>query len=258
MIELYGHGYIGSAIAAELKKQNVPFRHLRHTELPSPKSLVINAAGHTGFPNVDGCETSKIETILANVVFPVRLSQNNKVIHISSGCIYSGDKHGTGWREEDEPNFDGSFYSLTKQAMEKALTGFDGYILRLRMPFSADRHRKNLLTKLEQYECLVDSVNSLSRVEDIARTSVWFSQHLPDTGTYNVCNPGAISTKEIADMMGLHKEWMTLDEFEKKTVAKRSFCVLDTHKLQDVYKLPHVHDALEETLKARRANGGRH
>lgn len=85
---------------------------------------VFNAAGVTGRPNVDWCETHRVETIRANVVGTLTLADVCRergliLINYATGCIFEYDgKHplgsGVGFVEEDTPNFVGSFYSKTK------------------------------------------------------------------------------------------------------------------------------------------------
>jgi dTDP-4-dehydrorhamnose reductase len=59
---------------------------------------------------------------------------NTPVIHIGSGCVYSGyDKI---YSEEDTPDFgsdsyESSFYSKTKDAFEKLSRHMDRYIFRI-------------------------------------------------------------------------------------------------------------------------------
>ena len=120
MITLIGHGYVGKQIKKELEHQNIHHEWITHTQsVPVGTTAIINAAGYTGSPNVDACEQHKQETINGNVVFPLQLEAANPfipVVHITSGCVYTGYKDG-GWTEEDAPNFDfnnGSFYSGSK------------------------------------------------------------------------------------------------------------------------------------------------
>ena len=120
MITLIGHGYVGKHIAAELDNQKLTYSWITHRDtVPNDTTMIINAAGYTGSPNVDACEQHKQETINGNVVFPLQLEAANPftpIIHITSGCVYTGYKPG-GWTEEDAPNFDfnnGSFYSGSK------------------------------------------------------------------------------------------------------------------------------------------------
>lgn len=85
---------------------------------------VLNAAGLTGRPNVDWCETHKLETIRANVIGCLNLADvcNTHNIHMTyygTGCIFHYDEDfpvdsGKGFKESDKPNFTGSYYSHTK------------------------------------------------------------------------------------------------------------------------------------------------
>ena len=250
MITLVGHGYIGHAIAKRLGEEGV-FAWVRHTDSWNPTGPVINASGVTGFPNVDACESNAPETMEGNVYYPLQVEKGCEwpVVHISSGCVYNGHKPG-GWTEEDAPNFTGSIYSLSKVLEQKALARFmdKSYLLRVRMPFGTQNHPKNLLTKFSNYPTLIDSVNSLSRVEDVADVAVWFAQNLPKPGIYNVVNPGEIWTHEIIEMMGLKKEWFSEEGFKKVTKAPRSFCVLNSDKLQKIHPLDEVRTALKDCL----------
>lgn len=94
---------------------------------------VFNAAGVTGRPNVDWCESHKPDTICANVVGTLTLADVCRehgllMMNYDTGCIFAYDVHaghpegsGIGFKEEDKPNFIGSFYSKTK-AMVTTLT----------------------------------------------------------------------------------------------------------------------------------------
>lgn len=256
MITLIGHGYVGEHIAAELLEQQRKFNWIRHTDpIPRDTTVIINAAGYTGAPNVDACEIHKQDTINGNVVWPVQLElahTNIPIVHISSGCVYTGyDKIFT---EEDEPNFDfdnGSFYSGSKSLGQKMLEPFmhKSYLLRIRMPFGDTDHPKNFLTKMKKYDKLISYDNSLSYMPDVATVAVQMAidQNIP-TGIYNVCNPGFSNAKEIVGMMGIEKEFFTEDEFKNAVVAPRSNCVLSTDKLQSVFPIRPIAEALQEAI----------
>ncbi|MDP7476842.1 MAG: sugar nucleotide-binding protein [Candidatus Peribacteraceae bacterium] len=71
--------------------------------------VVINCAGKTGRPNVDWCEDHKAETIHSNVIGPLVLieecgKRDVYLVHIGTGCVYSGDSS-TPFTEEDATNF---------------------------------------------------------------------------------------------------------------------------------------------------------
>src|SRR4051812_34293139 len=84
MILLLGAtGYIGQAFAAELQRRKQLFipltrRALDYTDFSilfdyvrrSKPDFLINAAGYTGSPNVDACETARAETLHGNALFP--------------------------------------------------------------------------------------------------------------------------------------------------------------------------------------------
>jgi 3,5-epimerase/4-reductase len=256
MITLIGHGYIGQAIWQELEIQSyLPAVWIHHTApIPPNTQVIINAAGYTGSPNVDACENFKQDTVNGNVAWPLKLEYrfpNTPIVHISSGCVYTGyDKKFT---EEDPPNFtfdNGSFYSGTKALAQELLMPYmhKSYLLRIRMPFGKRRHPKNLLTKLEKYNKLIDFENSLSYVPDVARFAVECALQRFPYGIYNVCNPGSKTTRQIADAMKLNKEWFTKDEFAASVAAPRSNCVLSTDKIEKIYKIKHIDDALLDAI----------
>jgi UDP-glucose 4,6-dehydratase len=264
MITLLGHGYIGNQIASELLNQKIPYRWLRHSDdlITSDTTAIINSAGFTGSPNVDACEVYRQETIDGNVRYPLWVENKAHripVVHISSGCVYTGYKE-DGWTEEDEPNFDfnnGSFYSGSKALAQELLTPYlmtKSYLLRIRMPFGNEPNSKNFLTKLERYERLIDYQNSLSYTIDVARVAVHFAVNKPEPGIYNVCNPGSSTTRRIADQMGLNKSWFTEEEFKQATRAPRSNCVLNTDKLQKVFPIQSVESALKTAITQYKQN----
>lgn len=258
MITLIGHGYIGETIAEEIKLQGLPFNWITHKDtVDKETTVIINAAGYTGSPNVDACEIYKQETIFGNVVFPVQLEAQNleiPIVHVSSGCVYTGYKAG-GWTEEDIPNFNfntGSFYSGSKALEQDLLMPYmnKSYLLRIRMPFGDVDHPKNFLTKMKRYQKLISFDNSLSYIYDVAKVAVNFAITLPEPGVYNVCNPGYSNAREIIKMMGIEKEWFTEEEFAKATNAPRSNCVLNVDKLMRVFPIQSAEEALKKAIKA--------
>src|SRR5687768_15496830 len=109
MIALLGaSGYVGAAFHRALESKGQPFAALSRQEMDYTKyealvrflkdqrpSFLVNAAGYTGKPNVDACETARADTIQGNVLFPLAVSHACAVTHtpwghVSSGCIYGG------------------------------------------------------------------------------------------------------------------------------------------------------------------------
>lgn len=260
--------------------------------------FVLNCAGYTGKPNVDACEADRAGTILGNVVLPQAIAQACAALgipwgHVSSGCIFSGAKlvapdgstqvlknlmdpavrqHALshrdrilGFTEDDTPNFsfrDGpcSFYSGSKALGEEAIAGTgSGYIWRLRIPFDHVHSPRNYLSKLLTYPKVYDNVNSISHRGDFARACVeCWEKELP-TGTYNVTNPGFVTTAEVVTLLRQHiaphrdfQFWADDEEFYRLAArTPRSNCVLDPSRLlSHGISLPHVQDALLASLRS--------
>ncbi|MDB4793606.1 sugar nucleotide-binding protein [Methylacidiphilales bacterium] len=303
MIVLLGAtGWIGQRFSSYFQKHGLSFESVfrEKLDLSSSKNLraflkekrpdfLVNAAGFTGKPNVDACESAKADTFEGNTLLPVRIGEICGELgipwgHISSGCVYRGHRgvdereNILGFREEDEPNFsfssgECSFYSGTKALAEKILIRHfpHAYIWRLRIPFDHLDSSRNYLSKLLRYKRLLDARNSLSHLDDFV-ASAWTTveRQLP-FGIYNLTNPGSVTTRDVVDM--IHEEGVSRlsqkdlrtaesflkdfdffaseEEFMKSgVVALRSNCVLDTTKAES-YKLPlrPIREALTDALK---------
>jgi dTDP-4-dehydrorhamnose reductase len=259
-------------------------------------SFVLNAAGYTGKPNVDACEAARAETLQGNTLLPLTIAQSCVAAgipfgHVSSGCIYSGahilekgssrvEKDLTrpelkhlpqtnvgairGFTETDEPNFTFrqppcSFYSGTKALAEEAIVHLGkNYIWRLRIPFDAKDNPRNYLTKVQRYPKVYDNVNSLSDRGDFARACLDLWERRAPFGTYNVTNPGYVTTRQVVGMIQKVLqpkrafEFWTSDEEFYQFAAKtpRSNCVLDTTKLLATgVRMRPVEEALLAALK---------
>ena len=281
---LGGSGYVGQAYQALFKRKGLSFRNLRRSEVDysdpgvlasalrnDKPEFLINAAGYTGKPNVDACELHKAECLMGNAVLPgiVAAACEEAGVpwgHVSSGCIYSGDgPGGNGFTELDPPNFTFrsnhcSFYSGTKGLGEEVLSGRPSvFVWRLRIPFDGVDNPRNYLTKLMRYPRLLEATNSISELDEfVAATLACWTKRVP-FGTYNVTNPGKVTTREVVDLIrrsGVgQKEYSFFSSEEEfmRTAAKtpRSNCVLDCSKLAAVgIELTPVREAVERDLKA--------
>jgi UDP-glucose 4,6-dehydratase len=251
MILLLGAtGYIGQAFANELRWRGCSYIPLSRKAIDYTcfetlfdyvrkmhPSFLINAAGHTGRPNVDACEIARTETIQGNTLFPQTVARvcsltNTPWAHVSSGCIYSGAKvgfngstrierdlsqprlqrlfaehpeHFSGFMESDEPNFSFrnppcSFYSGTKALAEESLSSYPNlYIWRLRIPFNEVDDARNYLSKVQRYLKVYNNINSLSHLGDFVRACLDVVEINAPYGTYNVVNAGAVSTRQVVE-----------------------------------------------------------
>nr|ALR87282.1 udp-glucose 4,6-dehydratase [Plantago ovata] len=257
---IYGRtGWIGGLLGKMCEKQGIPYEYGKGrlqdrasiiADLAAVKPThVFNAAGVTGRPNVDWCESHKTETIRTNVVGTLTLAdvcreQGLLVINYATGCIFEYDAThpegtGIGFKEEDTPNFIGSFYSKTKAMVEELLKEFDNVCtLRVRMPISSDlENPRNFITKISRYNKVVNIPNSMTILDELLPISIEMAKRNL-RGIWNFTNPGVVSHNEILEM---YKEYInpefkytnfTLEEQAKVIVAPRSNNELDASKLK--------------------------
>jgi dTDP-4-dehydrorhamnose reductase len=211
--------------------------------------------------------------------------------YVGSGCIYTGAKVrkecGTwavedrlteplvsellskrsdrvaGFSETDEPNFcfahnNCSFYSGTKALAEDVMAGFpDFYVWRIRIPFDEFDGPHNYLSKVQRYPKVYQNWNSISHRRDLVVACIdsWL-QKIPG-GTYNIVNPGYVSTQEVVEKIRrrLLPEWNPVfwqsdDEFYRfGAVTPRSNCILDTTKIIKAgIRIRSAGDAIEDAL----------
>jgi dTDP-4-dehydrorhamnose reductase len=246
MIILLGaSGYIGQAFGYDclsLSRAEVDYTKfeplLRLLRAKKPEFL-INAAGYTGKPNVDACESARADTLAGCALLPQTIAHACAVSgipwgHVSSGCIYSGAKivqNGKthiekdmtkpemrtllekspecihGFREDDMPNFSFreppcSFYSGAKALAEEVIYNVgQNYCWRLRIPFSEYDNTRNYLSKVQRYSKVYDNVNSISHRADFVRACIELWERRAPFGIYNITNPGFITTRRVVQMV---------------------------------------------------------
>tara|TARA_R100000008_G_C3563773_1_gene157853 strand:+ start:367 stop:1239 length:873 start_codon:yes stop_codon:yes gene_type:complete len=284
MIGLLGaSGYMGQSFINELVNEDIAFLELsrkkhNYYDLESlinfinkyPVEALINCAGYTGKPNVDACENNQNECYEANVELAKTIAlacslTDTKLLHISSGCIYTGDKDGEGFTEEDAPNFHhtseikGSYYSGTKTIAESIVknTWNNSYIARLRIPFDEIDSPRNYLTKLQKYTKLLNATNSISHRADFTKACIHLLKNKAEFGIYNITNTDPINTSQVADLLKEYKfidsyELVEEEDFYKKVDAKapRSNCVLNNDKIINTgFNMRTSEEALVDSLE---------
>jgi dTDP-4-dehydrorhamnose reductase len=268
-------GWIGKKIVMLLKE-------LGHNPIPAESRLenresiigeiltykphyIINTAGITGKPNVDWCEDHKPETLRTNVIGTLNLADiaylhNIHLTNISTGCIYEYDNDhpmgsGLGFTEEEEPNFDGSFYSKTKIQLEKLILEYPNVLnLRVKMPISGELE-KGFIGKITKYKKLVNIPNSFCMLEDLLPKAVDMTLR-KIKGNYNFVNPGTLSHNEVMELYkryinpSLTWENFSVEEQDKILKARRANAELNPAKLLKLYPdIPHIKDSLTKLLK---------
>lgn len=282
-ILLGGSGYVGLALQAALARRGVKFSSVarKDVDYTSPSTLrdylqsqrpagVINAAGYTGRPNVDACELHRAECLAGNAVLPgviATVCEDLKIPwgHVSSGCIFTGERPGGGgFTEEDDPNFtfrrnNCSFYSGCKALGEEILEGAERcWQWRLRIPFNHVDSPRNYISKLLRYERLLDATNSLSHLDQFADACVDCVLRECDYGIWNLTNPGFVTARQVIDLVKAHGlsdkefDFFASEEEFMQVAAKtpRSNCVLDSSKAVAAgLPLSPVEEALETAMK---------
>ncbi|WJZ85494.1 hypothetical protein VitviT2T_005026 [Vitis vinifera] len=257
---IYGRtGWIGGLLGKLCKDGGIEFEYGKG-RLQDRKTLmedirrvqpthVFNAAGVTGRPNVDWCESHKVETIRTNVLGTLTLAdvckeQGLLMMNFATGCIFEYDEEhpegsGVGFKEEDKPNFVGSFYSKTKAMVEELLREYENVCtLRVRMPISSDlSNPRNFITKIARYNKVVNIPNSMTVLDELLPISIEMAKR-NCRGIWNFTNPGVVSHNEILEMYRDYIdpgfEWVNfnLEEQAKVIVAPRSNNELDASKLK--------------------------
>lgn len=277
-ILILGKGYIGNYIsAAETKHELV---HLGKSDLDYSKpeifipylkgskfDWIVNCSGYTGKPNVDSCEDDKENCYHYNVTVPLYITKvanelKIPIIHIGSGCIYSG--YSKKYTESDLPDFgadsfESSFYSKTKDAFEKLSASLDRYIFRIRIPFNGVPENKNYLYKLLHYDNLISAENSVTNVDDLVNFTFKFIEKKPQLGIYNVTNTGSIDARTIISKLRDNNlengKWRFIEIEDANFRVARSNCILNTDKIKKLgLELPNVNDSIITAIEEYRRN----
>jgi len=269
-ILIFGNGYIGNRAKEVWGNEAILCTERLHTvedvreqiRIHQPDAI-FNAAGVTGKPNVDWCETHQIETLLGNTVLPILIAQAAHdagvyLLHLATGCIFYGDSpHADGiWNEYDYAN-PVAVYSKGKYAADLALSTLPQVgIARLRMPIDDRPCPANLIDKITSFPKVVDVENSVTIIPDLldACRQLIYKQ---GEGIFHCVNPGFIRHKEI---IALYQElvdpqhtneWITEEELVDQGLAvkKRSNNHMRSTRLQELgIEMRDIHEAIRDTM----------
>eukprot|EP00976_Prorocentrum_cordatum_P105081 1194150-Prorocentrum_minimum.AAC.1 len=191
--------------------------------------------------------------------------------NFATGCIFEYDAahpmgSGVGFKEDDKPNFVGSFYSFTKALVESLMNNYKHVLtLRVRMPITSDlANPRNFVYKIAHYEKVVDVPNSMTILDEMLPMSIEMARRRL-TGVYNFTNPGVISHNEVLQMYKKYVDpsytWQnfTLEEQSRILAAPRSNNEMDASKLKKEFpELMDIKQSYEENVFKRfAANGGK-
>ncbi|EKF33998.1 hypothetical protein MOQ_002402 [Trypanosoma cruzi marinkellei] len=232
---------------------------------------VISLIGRTSggsYLTIDYLEQSGklMENMRDNLWAPVVLAQicSKYGVHftyLGTGCIFHYDetvhtmRGKDGFDEAAVPNFFGSSYSTVKGYTDRLMhLLFNSTTLnaRIRMPISADDNPKNFITKIANYEKVVNIPNSMTVLPVMLPILMKLSLNKV-TGTINLTNPGAISHNEVLELYKRHVdadytyENFSIEEQNRILLSKRSNNLLDTSRLQQMFpQVDDIHTAVEK------------
>jgi dTDP-4-dehydrorhamnose reductase len=229
---------------------------------------VVNTAGKT---DLGWCEAHADETFRCNVRAPLALwravqaalPERAPFIHFSSGCVWDGPYKEDGAPfEPDDPPRPACFYSWTKAACDALLlretAGRPLVILRPRQVYSPLNSPRNTLVKLRLYPRLIETPNSMTSAETIARTLERLLAlplaRLPRGRIIAVYDRGITSPFEVGRMLaqaGLREEpaRMPRAELDAALKPKRVDAVLHDAYFETLADPPEVGAELERAIR---------
>jgi 3,5-epimerase/4-reductase len=204
-----------------------------------------------------------VENIRDNLYAPIILSilcerYNIHYTYMGTGCIfeYDGDASDEKKCEDDVPNFFGSSYSIVKGYTDRLQHMYSNNTLnlRIRMPIVNYDHDRNFITKITKYEYVCSVANSMTVLPDMFPVIVDMIKKNV-TGTFNLCNKGAITHNEILELYKTHVDnnftWknFSIEEQNKVLLSKRSNIELSTEKLYELYpNIPDIRTSIENCM----------
>lgn len=267
-ILLLGKGHLGSFLSGRLNiapelwwKEEIA--NLSEAKLLEFKpEVIINTVGKT---DLKWCEENQSECWRCNVVEPLMLYRRIgktlrcPLVHISSACVWDGpfNERGEPFNSWDAPT-PACFYSWTKAAfdamvMDEAKTGL--IILRPRQVYSPLRSPRNTLSKLLSYPKLLDTPNSMTSAETIAKTIEAFMGPigLERTRITNVYDAGWTTPFRVGELLaeaGLRTvpEKLTKEELDGWHKPKRVDAVIADNWFEYIAKPPKVEDELRRVI----------
>ena len=269
---LIGKGHLGSYLAElwKLPKDLHWTTEMERLDVATLKKLapeaVINTAGKT---DLRWCEDNAAECFRCNVSAPikvyraVRAAFAGKVpyIHLSSGCVWDGPYRADGKAFQPyDPPTPACFYSWTKSSCD-ALMLMEAHspllLLRPRQVYSPLAAPRNTLTKLNSYPKLLDTPNSMTSADTIARTiEIALNGSEPKVWKriMNVYERGYSSPFEVGTILanaGCRKppEKLTKSDLDTWHKPKRVDAVIEDKFFEELVKPPTVQDELKRNIE---------
>lgn len=268
---LIGKGHLGSCLKDQWK---IPAdlhwtREMTDLDAVTLKKIapdaVVNTAGKT---DLRWCEDNAAECFRCNVIAPISVYRAIKTafgskvpfIHLSSGCVWDGPYNADGKPfEPNDPPTPACFYAWTKSACDAILlreATAPLLILRPRQVYSYLASARNTLTKLNGYPKLLDTPNTMTSADTIAKT-IAVALAASDERLWNrillVYERGISSPFEVGTFLaqaGSRKlpEKLTKVDLDKWHKPKRVDTVLHDAFFEQLFNPPTVQDELRRNI----------
>ena len=269
-ILLIGKGHLGSYLR---QRWNLPAGQFWTEEMATldeaalkriAPDVVVNTAGKT---DLRWCEDNAAECFRCNAGAPVGVYRAVKnafrgkvpYIHLSSGCVWDGPYKPDGKPFTPyDPATPACFYAWTKAACDALLRAemtAPLLILRPRQVYSPLRSPRNTLTKLAGYPKLLDTPNSMTSADTIAKTiEIVMDHERPCWGRIlNVYELGYSSPFEVGTLLaaaGLRAapEKLTKSELDAFHKPKRVDAVIEDKFFEELVQPPTVQEELKRNI----------
>ena len=248
-IAIIGNGWIGNMLKDYLKAEILPIRIEEIQEPLTGYDVVINASGKTA---IDWCEVNKMGTFESNVLASVHLARMvpGKLVHFSSACVFESRTPDDVKDENSIPNPQ-CFYAETKLMAERLILEIkpDTLIIRPRLLLSEVPHPRNTLDKLLKYSRVIDSLESVTVVEDMLPLIKQLIEEKA-SGVFHVVNEGLIRPSEIMTLYGSTFETIPKETLDKELAtqgkARRTSVSIVSNRIKP---LPEIKARIIEVIK---------
>lgn len=264
-----GNGHLGNHIALKFCSGHYKgeLKDLKAVDVAG-YDIIVNAAGKT---DLKFCEDNPLAAWHSNVegaLHAFRLAKAAGVgfVQISSGCLWDGpyDVNGKPFAPISDVS-PASFYAWTKAACDAIMLseslGSKLMILRPRQIYSAVASPRNTLTKLMTYKKLIDTPNSMTSADTVAKTidaiapvmvsPRYFIKKYPKI--MNVYDIGIVTPYRVGMMLheaGLRDapEMMSKSELDSWHKPRRVDAVLRDEFFESLVQPPNVEQELKRAI----------
>ena len=257
---LGARGYLGSALVSILKHQNYTvfesnerLSNLKTIEEQIQKSsakYVVCAAGISGKPTTEWCETHEEETYKTNFLGMLDIARicdslGKYLVIFGSGGVYSGSK--SEYSEEDAPDNKKKVYSKWRVLLEEALQPYKNLLyLRIHYPMTLDTHPKCFLSKMLLRKDSIHNVRISTTIVPSLFPTISQLCEKQVKGIFNFVNTGEITLPELMSVYA-KKQQEEVSSFTTINGPLHGYS-LSTQKLQQYICVESTKGALERYL----------